>query len=245
MWQCPAHVQIWPWREHLFWKRKRQCLSRKKALSPPSCWNCCAFSLHPHAREVEWAISPFYRGYWSSEKQTDFLKVVGLRLLLCENRRSSQFIPLLTCLFPFLARLPGSSAPNEEAQSWPVWTLTTCAVPPLSFPCPHCLSRDLNERSFLISHLEASLGKDRGWETELSFTASPDLLSTLLWAEGHIMKTTGVGSLVSDWVWQTGHTSRKQWGHSLPLLGISSVGLFPRSTPSLLAWGERSWALHN
>lgn len=57
-----------------------------------------------------------------------------------------------------------------------------CATP--SFPGPHCLSRDLNERSFLISHLEASLGKT-GAGRQLSFTASPDLLHSALGRGAH------------------------------------------------------------
>ena len=37
-----------------------------------------------------------------------------------------------------------------------------------------------------------------------------DVRTLAEYSEGHITKTTVMGSPVSDWVWQTGHTSRKQ-----------------------------------
>lgn len=236
MWQCPAHVQIWPLERTPFLEMEKAVPLRKKALSLLPSWNCCAFTASSCSGGGVGNIPILQRILKFRRSKLTFSKSWGSDCSYVKPKE--QPIHSITNL-SFSLFWPGCQEAQHLMRKLNHGHMDSYHV------C--CATPFLPLSSLPVSRLQwAILSYKSSWSLfrktgagRVIFHSLPDLLSTLLWAEGHIMKTTGVGSLVSDWVWQTGHTSRKQWGHSLPLLGISSVGLFPRSTPSLLARGER------
>lgn len=74
------------------------------------------------------------------------------------------------------------------------YELLRCAVPPLPFPCPHCLSWNLNEWSFSFLFFLAILSyksswilfrKDSGWEIRVIFHSLPRSLHSALGRGAH------------------------------------------------------------
>lgn len=187
----------------------------RKPFPPSSCWKLCLPHLHPHARGGSGQYPHFTEDIEVQRSKLTFSKVVGPRLSHVKTEGAANLIHYY--LVFSLARLPGAQHLMRKLNhGWYGLLPRVLCHPFPSLVLTACLETWMS-RSFLMVILKL-FRKDRaGRQSYLSQLPS----STLLWAEGHIMKTTGVvGSLVSDWVYKQDTPVGSRRSQS-SLLGIS------------------------